>query len=163
MLGWGPSSRRHSITIITHEDPVGRGTTNYVIHGDLSDRQNGWREQLWTRQLTKNTFEVACLPFFTYGICYRDVVTINSNHLVTGVVRKSGHRTLRVALVMKHADHDQVHEFLHGRAVEAGLPHEWLEGTYLAVNLSPGSDEAPFVEALEPLAQAGALHWEIDS
>ncbi|MFE7511440.1 DUF4265 domain-containing protein [Streptomyces sp. NPDC057540] len=136
-----------------------------MIHADLSDRQDGWREQLWTRQLTEETFEVACLPFFTYGICYRDVVTVDSNHLVTRVVRKSGHRTLRVALAVEHADRDQdqVHELLHSKAADAGLPHEWLQGTYLAVDLPPGSDEALLVEALEPLAQAGALHWEIDA
>ncbi|MEU6851399.1 DUF4265 domain-containing protein [Actinacidiphila alni] len=134
-----------------------------MIHADLSDRQDGWREQLWARQLTGDRFEVACLPFFTYGICYRDVVTIDSKHLVNSVVRKSGHRTLRVALIADHTDRDQMHELLHSKAVDAGLPHEWLQGTYLAVDLAPETDAAPFVEALEPLAQAGALHWEIDS
>lgn len=134
-----------------------------MIHADLSARQDGRREQLWTHQLTEDTFEVACLPFFTYGICYRDVVTIDSNHLVAKVVRKSGHRTLRAALVAARADRDQAHELLHGKVVDSGLPHEWLQGTYLAVDLPPGTDEAPFVQAWEPLAQAGVLHWEIDS
>ncbi|MEV6332932.1 DUF4265 domain-containing protein [Streptomyces sp. NPDC051909] len=133
-----------------------------MIHADLSDGLDDCREQLWTRQLTEDTFEVACLPFFTYGICYRDVVTIDSNHLVKRAVRKYGHRTLRVAPVVEHADRDQAHELLYGKAVDTGLPHEWLQGTYLAVDLPPGSDVAPFVEVLEPLAQAGALHWEID-
>ncbi|MEV7859129.1 DUF4265 domain-containing protein [Streptomyces hirsutus] len=100
------------------------------------------------------------LPFFTYGICYRDVVTIDSNHLVTAVIHESGHRTLRVALV---ADHGQVHELLHGKAVDTGLPHEWLQGTCLAVDLPPGANEACLIEALDSLAQAGALHWEVDS
>ncbi|MER8015164.1 DUF4265 domain-containing protein [Streptomyces griseoluteus] len=152
-----------TITIITHEDPIGRGPSNYMIHAALSDGLDGRREQLWTRRLTEDTFEVACLPFFTYGICYRDIVSIDRNHLVDKVLRKSGHRTLRVALVADHVARDQTHEFLHGRAVDAGLPHEWLQGTYLAVDLPPGTDVAPFVETLEPLAQAGALSWEIDS
>lgn len=159
----GSGSGRHPITIITHEDPIGRGPTNYMIHADLSDRQDGWREQLWTRQLADDRFEVACLPFFSYGICYRDVVTIDSNHLVASVVQKSGHRTLRVALVTGHHDRNQLHEHLHGKVVEAALPHEWLQGTYLSVDLPPGTDPAALVEALEPSARAGALHWEIDS
>ncbi|WP_052489108.1 DUF4265 domain-containing protein [Streptomyces sp. 150FB] len=154
---------RHPITIITHEDPIGRGPTNFMIHADLSDRQDGWREQLWTRQLTEDRFEVACLPFFTYGICYHDVVTIDSNHLVAAVVQKSGHRTLRVALVAEHQDRDQLHELLHDKVVEAALPHEWLQGTYLSVDLPPSTDPAALVEALETPARAGALHWEIDS
>lgn len=163
ILGPGPSAGRHPITIITHEDPIGRRASNYIIHADLSDRQHGWREQLWTRQLADDRFEVACLPFFTYGICHRDVVTIDSNHLVAAVVEKSGHRTLRVALVLNHPDRDRLHELLHGKVVEAGLPHEWLRGTYLAVDLPPGADPATLVQTLEPPARAGALHWEIDS
>lgn len=106
---------------------------------------------------------MACLPFFTYGICYRDVVTVDSNHLVTAVLEKSGHRTLRVALVVDHPDRDQLHELLHAKVVEADLPHEWLQGTYLAVDLPPGTDPTALVKTLEAPAQTGALHWEIDS
>ncbi|MFF7202790.1 DUF4265 domain-containing protein [Streptomyces sp. NPDC008141] len=135
-----------------------------MIQADLSDREDGRREQLWTRQLAPDRFEVACLPFFTYGICYRDVVTIDSNHLVTGVLEKSGHRTLRIALVIDHPDRDQLHELLHGTTIEAGMPHEWLQGTYLAVDLPPGTDPTAALEKiLEASAQTGALHWEIDS
>ncbi len=149
--------------MITHESPIGRGPSDYMIHADLSDRQDGWREQLWTRQLAPDRFEVACLPFFTYGICHRDVVAIGSNHLVGAVPEKSGHRTLRVAMVVDHPDRNQLHELLHGSVVEAGLPHEWLQGTYLAADLPPGTDPTALVKILEAPAQAGAVHWEIDS
>ncbi|MGK5627950.1 DUF4265 domain-containing protein [Streptomyces sp. URMC 123] len=90
-------------------------------------------------------------------------MTIDSNHLVTSVVQKSGHRTLRVALVAEHQDRGQLHELLHGKGVEAALPREWLQGTYLSVDLPPGTDPAALVETLEAPAQANALHWEIDS
>jgi hypothetical protein len=151
------------ITIITHEDPVGRALGDYIVHADLSDRQDGWREQLWTRRLAEDRFEVVCLPFFSYGICHRDVVTIDSNHLVASVVHKSGHRTLRVALVVDHQDRDRLHELLHGKIAAVALAHEWLQGTYLSVDLPPGTDLSPLVAALEAPARAGALHWEIDS
>jgi hypothetical protein len=118
---------------------------------------------LWTRRLTEDMFEVACLPFFTHGICHRDVVTIDSDHLVASVVQKSGHRTPRVALVAEHQDRLQLHELLHGKVVEAALPYEWLQGTCLSVDLPPGTDPAALVEALEAPARADALHWEIGS
>ncbi|MEU3345237.1 hypothetical protein ABZ723_09560 [Streptomyces sp. NPDC006700] len=47
--------------------------------------------------------------------------------------------------------------------VDADLPHEWLQGTYLAADLPPGTDATALVNTLEAPAQAGALHWEIDS
>ncbi|WP_433367452.1 DUF4265 domain-containing protein [Streptosporangium sp. CA-115845] len=133
-----------------------------MIHADLSDRQDGWREQLWTRRLAPDRFEIACLPFFTYGICHRDIVTIDEQHLVSAVVEKSGHRTLRAALVQQHPHRDQLHELLHGKVVVSGLAHEWLQGTYLSVDLPPSTDPGPVVEILTGPQEAGALFWEID-
>lgn len=58
-MGSGSSSGRQTITIITHQAPIGRGHTNYTLHADLSEREAGWREQLWTRQIAEDRFEVA--------------------------------------------------------------------------------------------------------
>lgn len=69
----------------------------------------------------------------------------------------------RQRLVSDHQDRDQLHELLHGKVVEAALPHVWLQGTYLSLDLPPGTDPASLTEALKAPAQAGALHWEIDS
>ncbi len=134
-----------------------------MIHADLSERVEGWREQLWTRQLAPDRFEIACLPFFTYGICHRDIVTIDDQHLVSAVVEKSGHHTLRVALVKQHPQRDQLHELLHGEVVASGLGHEWLQGTYLSVDLPPGADPSPVIEILTKHRETGALFWETDS
>ncbi|GII31334.1 DUF4265 domain-containing protein [Planotetraspora mira] len=134
-----------------------------MIHADLSEREDGWREQLWTRRLTPDRFEIACLPFFTYGICYRDIVTVDDQHLVSAVVEKSGHSTLRVALVQQHPQRDQIHELLHGEVVASGLAHEWLQGTYLSIDLSPGTDPDPLLQVLKGPQETEALFWEIDS
>ncbi|MFJ8301101.1 DUF4265 domain-containing protein [Streptomyces sp. NPDC094447] len=155
---------RHSIALITHEEPIGKDLIDHVIQADLSDRKDGWREQLGVRRLTGDTFEVACLPFFTQGICHRDVVTVDDDQLVTAVVHKSGHQTIRVALVMKNQnDRDQIRELIQVRVTETGLPHEWLHVDYLAVDLPPGSDAGSLVHLLKHLSQTHNLHWEIDS
>ena len=64
-----------------------------------------------------------------------------------------------------HPEHPekQLHELLHRKVVEAAVPHEWLQGTYLSVDLPPGTDPAALAEMLEASARAGALHWGIDS
>ncbi|MEU3910330.1 HAD-IA family hydrolase [Streptomyces sp. NPDC029721] len=62
----------HPITLITHEAPIGKDLIDHMIRADLSDRKERWREQLGVRRLTGDTFEVACLPFFTQGICHRE-------------------------------------------------------------------------------------------
>lgn len=134
-----------------------------MVHADLSERMDGRREQLWTRRLTPDRFEITCLPFFTYGICHRDVVTIDDRHLVSAVVEKSGHRTLRVALVRQHPHRDRFHELLHGEVAASGLAHEWLQGTYLSVDLPPGAAPDPLVRILTGPEVTDALFWEIDS
>ena len=157
------STRRHTITVITHDNPIGIGSANYLIHADLSARRQGWQEQLWTQRAAPGMYEVACLPFFTRGICYRDVIAIDDRNMVTGVMEKSGHRTLRIALVRQHEQLDELHELLHGKVVEFGHDHEWLQGTYLAIDLPPGTEPTPIVELLEGPAGVGALQWEIDA
>lgn len=44
---------------------------------DLSGRQVDWREQLGTAISPEDTFEVACLPFVTIGLCHHGVIAIN--------------------------------------------------------------------------------------
>ncbi len=64
----GPSSRRHPITIITRQDPIGRGPTNYMIHADLSDRAGRLARAIMDPPAHRGHVRVARLPFFTYGI-----------------------------------------------------------------------------------------------
>ncbi|MGH3387727.1 MAG: DUF4265 domain-containing protein [Actinomadura sp.] len=90
-------------------------------------------------------------------------MTINEQHLVSAVVEKSGHRTLRVALVQQHPERDQLHELLHGQVVASSLAHEWLQGTYLAVDVPPGTEPNQMVEILTGPQEEGALFWEIDT
>ncbi|MFF5767438.1 DUF4265 domain-containing protein [Streptomyces tanashiensis] len=162
--GSEPDYGRHPITLITHEDPIGKDLIDHRVQADLPDRKDGWREQLGVRRLAGDTFEVACLPFFTQGICHRDVVAVDDDQLVTSVVHKSGHRTLRVALVMKYeVDREKAREMIQAKVSETGLPHEWLHGTYLAVDLPPGSNADSLVHLLTSLAQSGNLFWEIES
>jgi len=83
--------------------------------------------------------------------------------VVNEVVVKSGHRTLRVALVQSHPQLDRLHETLHRLVVNTNLAHEWLKGTYLAVDLPPGTEPEQLITALQAHTQEGTLHWEIDS
>ncbi|WP_443041149.1 DUF4265 domain-containing protein [Streptomyces sp. B21-102] len=107
---------------------------------------------------------MACIPFFTQGICHRDVVTVDDNQLVTRVVHKSGHQAIRVALVMKNRDdRERVRELLQTRVTETGLPYEWLHATHLAVDLPPGSDADSLVQLLKHLSRTRNLYWEIIS
>jgi len=91
-----------SSDIVVHPSPVLRDQADFIIFahiegkGSLSKR---W-EQLWTRQLSENRFEVCCIPFFVYDIALGDhVETVSENgkrYVVKRVTKQSGHYTFRV-------------------------------------------------------------------
>ena len=152
-----------AVEYVAHENPIGRAAQNYMIHADVDGFGVPVREQLWTVQLTEETFEVACLPFFSYGVCFRDVVSLHVGGLLAGVVNKSGHRTLRVSIDRGQTRVDELHELLHGQVVRLGLAHEWFQGTLLAVDLAPGFDPSPLYGALDAFVSSRALYWELDT
>jgi hypothetical protein len=83
---------------IQHSYPAWRDKVNYIIRakltGEIAENLNAW-EQLWTRKITDNTFELCCIPFFLYDLALGDEVKIDSDHYIK-VTKPSGHFTFRV-------------------------------------------------------------------
>lgn len=84
-----------------HTEPVWRERSDFVIHGRLAESDLPKRfEQLFARQVTADTFEVCCIPFFLYDLALGDVVRTapfeDRGYVVAEVVRPSGHVTFRV-------------------------------------------------------------------
>ncbi len=71
--------------IATHDDPVWRERTNYIVRLDLTDDgMPGCFEQMWTRTEEEQRFELCCIPLFTCGLSLGDVVSLASD---TGAYR----------------------------------------------------------------------------
>ena len=148
-----------------HSAPVWRSKANFLIHVDLSQAGMAGRwEQLWALRLGGNKFEICCLPFFTYGIALGDTVETQvyseNGHIVSKVIRKSGHQLLRVAL-SKRDDLDELHEIIHSKLVETGHLHEWHASGYLSVDIAYPSQAEALTVVLRPYAEAGRLFYEI--
>lgn len=56
----------------THDEPVWRDRANFIINAPLPEE--GRFEQLWTRKVSENQFEVCCIPFFLYDVALGDTV-----------------------------------------------------------------------------------------
>ena len=84
---------------LVHLNPVWREKANFIIGAKCMPRKDSdsrcW-EQLWSRQITDNHFEVCCIPFFVYDLALGDEVETDSNYLIVQVVKPSGHYTFRV-------------------------------------------------------------------
>ena len=146
---------RHS----THQDPVWRDRSNWIIQVDLTpygfDAET--YEQLWVRTDDESSFEVCCVPFFTYGIALGDVIHLEDG--VPSVVRRSGRRVIRVAF-NDRAGANKGHERLHGSLVATGALHEFSGSGYAAVDLEDERQTDAVVAALGPLVESGMIIWE---
>jgi hypothetical protein len=149
------------MNIATHESPAWIAKANFIIQVDLAshglpDR----REQLWSRKKNKYQFEVCCIPFFTYGINLGDIVETQQDYAVSCVVRKSGHKSLRIAILVED-QRDEIHIVLHNWAANSGLLYEWYKSEYLAVDLPPDIEKLNMLH-LEALEQEEKISIEVD-
>lgn len=88
---------------VTHEYPVWREKADFIIgvEFDADDAApSKRREQLWSRRLAGDRFEVCCIPFFAYDINLGDEVETWSHgerrYEVRRVVKDSGRYTFRI-------------------------------------------------------------------
>ena len=148
--------------IATHDEPVGRERTNYILRLDLTaDGMPGHFEQMWTRTEDKQRFELCCIPFFTYGLSLGDVITISDKQVAYRVDSKAGHRTIRFA-IQDQEFADRRHEEFHGALAATGVLIE-LRGHahgYGAIDVVTQDQADAVIDVLRPLAQSATLMWE---
>ena len=151
--------------IATHENPVWRTKADFVIQASLArfGMPERW-EQLWARRVNETTFEICCIPFFTYGIALGDTVTTETGrdfeYVVQRVVAKGGHKTARVAVVDPSAAsrlHDEIHSKLEG-----SFAHEWYALGYVAIDVASADQESAITSLFIEYAKRGEVSYEIE-
>ena len=142
--------------IATHQQPP---DAEFLVHADLEPHGlAGAREQLWVKQVDERRFVMRSLPFFTYGIALGDEVSTDETLTITGVLTRSGHRLLRVAVEGDAAD--DFHQEFHPLLDEERLVHEWRGLGYVAIDLPPERDLSRLTEWIDSRARSGSLRCE---
>lgn len=153
-------------SVAQHTNPVWGHKSNFLIQVDLAPfgMKERW-EQLWVRQLGEGSFEVCCIPFFTYGVALGDTVSAvvgeRFDYEFRGVIAKSGQLTLRIAVVNRD-DATRLHEHIHAVLSSTGLAHEWYGTGYVAVSVSDDADEGAITSALAAIIDRGEVAIEVD-
>jgi hypothetical protein len=147
--------------IATHKDPVWRDRANFIIRVDLTPfGLTGNCEQLWTRtEDGGQTYEVCCIPFFTYGIALGDCLTWDETTHVVQVVTRSGRRCIRIAFGDKAVAKAR-HEEFHGATIASGALAEQNNEGYWALDLIDDAHAEGVVRMLTPWVEDGSLTWE---
>jgi len=120
---------------------------------DIEGSQNF--EQLWSKQLDQNLFEICCVPFFAYDLALGDVVRADQDtgYVIQSVQNRSGNGVARVAI--KSADDvARVHQRLHDLLERLVYLHEWFAPGYVAIHLEQGRQHDDLFAGLAELGDA---------
>ena len=120
-------------------------------------------EWLWAEPLGSERFRVESTPFFAYGLSHGDVVRGREDGEAarfSGIERKSGHRTLRVALDLDlDLDRPEVQRFL-DELLALGCTYEAMPPKIVALDVPPEVEVGDVVSRLHTERDDGVLVWE---
>lgn len=133
------------------------------IRVDLPNHWGAGGESMWALRIADDLYELRNVPFFAYGLNFLDVVraTADAPDLkpdIRAVVRRSGHRTLRVMFSDSLPD---------GHAVDlldSLAPHkvswEGANRRHFVLDLESAADKGAVRERLDTWEAEGLLHYE---
>lgn len=126
---------RAAYEFIVHPEPVWRERSDFIIAAELGEEDLPRRfEQLWSRRLGRDRFEICCIPFFLFDVSLGDVVSTASkgerNFVLDQVVEPSGRYVFRVWFGESLHPRDEVAEELS----RLGALFEWSSVNLLAVD-----------------------------
>lgn len=143
--------------IATHPDPAWRQRSNFLIRANIETPETDLvAEQLWTRQLGTNEFELCCIPFFIYDIALGDVVRADAEHNLTHLIRRSGRYAYRVFLRDPEATMTSLRETLDS----LGALVEHYSASLIAVDAGDLAHAEAVVDLLQSLEDAGSIVYE---
>ena len=120
---------------------------------------NGNVETLWAERVGTDQYRLDNSPFWAYGVSWRDVVEAlpNEEGVLTfvRVVRKSGHRTLRLILNPR-ADQAVESQAILDAIVALGASYEGMHPGYLAIDVPPDVE----LERVTDHLIASGQQWE---
>lgn len=123
-----------------------------------SPNEKCW-EQLWSRWLGDDKFEIGCIPFFAYGFALGDEVIVNQEHEIIRLHKSSGNLAIRIWFFEKISDHDK--EKVITILSANGNLLEWSSKNLLAVNSPSHSDAQKILQILRNYLEKGLIACEL--
>lgn len=143
-----------------HNNPVWRDRANFIIQAQVEhDGDDEIREQLWTRQITDDRFEMCCIPFFIPDLALGDEVQTEldaaGRQLLKRVVRRSGNQAFWIWFE-EDADRELLNSVYEGITRLGCLAEGYSKGL-LAFNAESDSQAKQALEFLDSEELRGYL------
>jgi hypothetical protein len=137
---------------------MGKGQELTKVHVRFAD---GGGESIWAREIEGDLFAIKNLPFFVFGLNFDDVVRAPQEgplREVRAVVRRSGHRTLRLVF---QAYQTREHQQVQLDALKAlGGSFERATDRLVAIDVPPGAAYDAMLALLTALESEDMLVFE---
>jgi hypothetical protein len=130
---------------------------------DLPNHLATGGDSMWARVLENDLYEIDNIPFYAYGINYRDVVYATSDAPdlkpeIRNVVKRSGHQTLRIIFKSGISKDKQAPYLEYIRT--AGASIERASESYLAIEVPPSAGWEELRAYLDRLKGQQVLEYE---
>lgn len=120
-----------------HPHPAWRERADYLLYAPVEFAgEKEYFEELWTRQISENRFEICCIPFFIYDLALGDVVECRKAENATQnltVIESSGHETYWV-WIEDHCPMSKL-EQIRDKLIEHLIEHEGFGFKLLAIDI----------------------------
>jgi hypothetical protein len=146
------------------EDEAPGGYVRLLVSLERDPGAEGLEEEwLWAEPLGSGRFRLESSPFFAYGLSHGDVVRASEEEpapRLVAIERKSGHRTLRMALdERRDLDAPETQKLL-DELLGIGCTYEAMPPKIVALDVPPEVDVAAVIERLQMQFRDGVLVWE---
>jgi hypothetical protein len=147
-----------------HLNPVWRDKANFIIGAKCPGNDVAVRkwEQLWSRQISENRFEICCIPFFVFDIALGDEVETGPEwglpFMIQHVVKPSGHYTFRVWF--GDTPNSVIRDEIISEIEKLGCLMEWYSINLLGVDASSEEHAQEVANYLWQRQQLGHLVYE---
>ena len=133
------------------------------VHVALPNHASIGGETFWADQVGDSLYRLANVPFWAYGLNYRDVVRATPDSdgmlIIHEVTEPSGHRTLRVMFV-SDVDTGQQSELLGQIHQPDTVTFERANNSLVAINIAPDANYLAVFDKLEAWADSNLLDFE---
>jgi hypothetical protein len=150
------------VDVAVHLSPARRDKANFLIFGAVElEGELRW-EQLWCLQMSDNTFDLCCVPFFLYDLAIGDVVETKAmsgrKFVIARRVKPSGLRTIRAWYSSESLSEDRERGVV--ELQKCGAIVEWYSERLLSFACT--AEDLPHLRAFfEREQREGVLKFEI--
>ena len=149
--------------IKVHLNPLFRERANFLVHSKCGgEGDEVFWEQIWTKQISENQFEVCCIPFFAHDLAIGDIVETQregeSDYLIKRVMQASGHITFRVWF--GNSDSLSIRDEVVREVQNQGCLLEWYSRNLLGISANSEESARNISGYLLELENTGALSYE---